>query len=147
MGLELPQCLWDALKDFKRRVLEVQLMFWNSSFLERCFLKPFKVPCCLQPWQALTSAAPRGREPVARFAVTAVAPGGVHTLRVLLANWPILALINICKDKRGIWFLLQAASRKMSKPYFFSLQVLVAFNVNTKLEAKKLDQFSLPQVL
>lgn len=84
------------------------------------------------------SAAPRGREPVARFAVTAVAPSCVHTLCILLANWSVLALINIFTDQELViveethrTLASEAANHVYTDPIFTHSRNLSAFiNIN-----------------
>lgn len=115
------------------------------------FFQALKTPSCLEPCQALTSAAPSGREPVARFAVAAVAPSCVHTLCILLANWSVLAFINICQDKEEFEFYNKLAVERCSNHSFFSIQVLISSfqckRHHTALVKKHFEQFSLLQVL
>ena len=48
----------------------------------------------------LTIALPRGGESVARLAITAVAPRSVDALRVSLAHWAVLTLVNVYEQER-----------------------------------------------
>lgn len=124
MGLELPQCLCDALKDFKQKALEAQLISWNTNFLERraVFPSPWEAPraCspasthrCSAPWMWTCSLA------CSRSGSSQLCS---HTLRS--AGKLARSGTHQClpRQKRKLSFIVSW----QSKAYFFSMQVLIS---------------------